>query len=88
MKSLLSPRFLRFLAAPMALPLLLACSPKVYLIDRQTVLEEEAAGEWPDFEKLLIEKATKKGPTPFAKSDVQANQSRIYNVLNGELGGQ
>jgi hypothetical protein len=64
---------------------LVACSPKVYLVDRQTVLEDEAAGEWPDFEKELIHKAKATGPTPFAKVNNGAKKERLYHVLNGEL---
>jgi hypothetical protein len=47
--------------------LLSACAPKIYVIDRQTVLEEEAAGDWPQFEKEVIERAKKQGPTPLSK---------------------
>jgi hypothetical protein len=62
-----------------------ACSPKVYLIDRQTILEEEAAGEWPDFQKELLEKTKSDGPTPFVKTQNNAEKNRLYHVLNGEL---
>jgi hypothetical protein len=62
-----------------------ACSPKIYLIDRQTVLEDEAASEWPEFEKDLLEKSKAIGPTPFAKTNNTARKERLYNVLNGEL---
>ena len=67
---------------------LFACSPKVYLIDRQTVLEDEAAGEWPDFEKELIEKLKAQGPTPFVKTENSIKKERLYQVLNGELTSQ
>jgi hypothetical protein len=61
------------------------CSPKIYLIDRQTVLEEEAAGEWPEFEKEWLEKSKSQGPTPFPKAEMNARDRRHYHVLNGEL---
>lgn len=64
------------------------CSPKIYLIDRQTVLEDEAAGEWPDFEKEMIEKSKAQGPTPFVKTANNAKKERLYNVLSGELTSQ
>jgi hypothetical protein len=60
------------------------CAPKVYLNDRQTVLEEEAAGEWPEFEKELLEKSKSQGPTPFSKADSQSRNNHLYQVLNGE----
>jgi hypothetical protein len=62
-----------------------SCALKVFLNDRQTVLEDEAAGEWPDFEKDLLEKSLSSGPTPFPKTDLSAKNSRLYQVLNGEL---
>lgn len=63
----------------------IGCSPKVYLIDRHTVMEEEAAGEWPDFEKSLLETSSKMAPTPFKKTEISGDQKKLYQVLNGEL---
>lgn len=65
-----------------------ACSPKVYLVDRQTVLEDEAAGEWPDFEKELLDKSKAPGPTPFSKTENSAQKNRLFQVLNGEMTSQ
>ena len=65
-----------------------ACAPKIYVVDRQTVLEEEAAGEWPQFEKDLVRKSKAQGPTPFTKTPMNASRSRLYNVLNGEVTSQ
>ncbi len=61
------------------------CSPKIYVIDRQTVLEEEAAGEWPQFEKAIMQKSATGEATPFETVPVNARKRRLYNVLNGEL---
>lgn len=61
------------------------CSPKVYVIDNQTVLEEEAAGQWPQFEKQIIDKAKAKGPTPISQVPLDAHRERLYNVMNGEM---
>ena len=62
-----------------------ACSPKVYVIDNQTVLEEEAAGQWPQFEKQIIDKAKAKGATPISQVPSDAHRERLYNVMNGEM---
>lgn len=62
-----------------------ACSPKFYLVDRQTVLEDEAAGEWPDFEKQIIQGSLASEPTPFPTVAESAREARLYNILNGEL---
>jgi hypothetical protein len=67
--------------------LLMACAPKIYIIDRQTVLEQEAAGEWPQFEKEIVAKSLASGPTAFPKVPVTTAKKRLYQVLNGELVG-
>ena len=64
---------------------LTACSPKIYVIDRHTIMEEEAAGEWPEFEKELLNRSQAQGPTPFAEIADGAEKSRLYNVLNSEM---
>ena len=61
------------------------CSPKVYVIDNQTVLEEEAAGQWPQFEKQIIDKVKAKGATPISQVPPDAHRERLYNVMNGEM---
>ena len=64
---------------------LTACSPKIYLVDRQTALEEEAAGEWPEFENDLLNQSKATGPTLFPKTANSEKTDRLYNVLNGEV---
>ena len=68
-----------------AVPFLGACSPTIYVVDRHTVLEDEAAGEWPDFEKQMKTGSTQPLPVPFSKTAVNARRKRLYNVLDGEL---
>lgn len=69
------------------LPLLMfgGCSLKpsvdVVLIDRQTVMESEAAGEWPQVEKRL---RLNKGPIPLRDVNDSARQNEAFRVLNGE----
>ncbi len=65
-----------------------SCAPKVYIIDRQTVLQEQAAGEWPEFEKTLLPKIKHKKTVKFSKSSEAENKKdqRLYRVLNGEMG--
>lgn len=62
-----------------------ACTAKIYIIDRHTIMEDEAAGDWPEFEKDLMEKSKAKGPTPFQTAAVNEKKKRLYNVLNGEM---
>lgn len=61
------------------------CSPKIYVIDRQTVFEEESAGSWPSFDQALIDAAKKPGPTAFAKVPKSARRERLFSVLNGTM---
>lgn len=62
-----------------------ACAPQIYVVDRHTVLEEEAAGEWPDFERNALERSTQSGPIPFRKTPAGPKKKRLYNTLNGEM---
>ncbi len=64
---------------------LASCAPNIYVQDRHTILEDEAAGEWPDFEKDLVTKSKESGPTAFQKLPANEKKKRLYNVLNGEL---
>ncbi len=60
------------------------CAAKVYMLDRQTVLEEEAAGEWPEMEARLRKQAKVQGATAFPAVEQSAAKKRRYSVLNGE----
>jgi len=66
----------------------MSCTPKVYIIDRQTVLQEQAAGEWPDFEESLTQNLKKKNPVPLPKTSTNENEKnqKLYKVLNSEMG--
>lgn len=65
--------------------LLSACAPKIYVVDRQTVLEEEAAGSWPQFEQELLKKSIAATPTAFSQIPLNKKRARLLNILNGEL---
>ncbi len=68
--------------------LLFGCAPKIYVIDRQSVFEQESAGEWPQFEKEITSKSVATGPASFGKVPVTEKEARLYKVLNGELVAQ
>lgn len=72
----------------LAILFLPACAIKVYLVDRQTVLEDEAAGEWPEFEKQIMSRSLACAPEPFPVVAQSPNKARLFNVLNGELTGE
>jgi hypothetical protein len=67
---------------------LTACTPKIYVVDRQTVLEEEAAGRWPKFEEKLLDHSRGKGPTPFASVPMSSKRAKLYRVLNAPITGE
>ncbi len=73
------------LALPLSCWFFTACTPKIYLMDRHTILEDEAAGEWPDFDAKVHGQAADKGPVPFSKIPPGQSEERLYNVLNGEM---
>lgn len=51
----------------------------VVLVDRHTVMESEAAGEWPQLEQRL-----KKGPVPLRDVNDSRRRARAFRVLDGE----
>ncbi|MCB0391484.1 MAG: hypothetical protein KDD58_09340 [Bdellovibrionales bacterium] len=63
-----------------------ACaSPRIYIIDRQTVMEAEASGHWPQIDVQALRKGQKAGATFFPKSQNLKKEARLQNVLNGEI---
>lgn len=64
--------------------------PDVYLVDRQTLMEADASGEWPEIEQRLVElgienaEGIKTGPEPFAGEQDRLSEQTSYGVLNAE----
>lgn len=42
--------------------LVMSCAPKIYFVDKPSLLQEEAAGEWPDVEASIRRRTL--DPTP------------------------
>lgn len=59
--------------------------PDVYLIDRHTVMESEASGEWPELEKRFLNESISKGPTNLAKEPYDERKKKAFRVLNAEM---
>ena len=59
--------------------------PDVYLIDRHTVMEAEASGEWPKLDERFRQQVPLKGPTALAKEPSSKRRDRAFRVLNGEF---
>ncbi len=79
----------RWLSLPLISLTLTGCislSPEVYLVDRHTVMESEAAGEWPAMERRFIEAGRHAGPVPLAEDPLMSTRrERAFRVLNGEF---
>lgn len=58
--------------------------PDVYLVDRHTLMEADAAGEWPELENRLREQAIKTGSEPYAGIDEQLDEQAGFRALNAE----
>lgn len=56
-------------------------SVDVVLIDRHTVMESEAAGEWPQVQKRL---RLNKGPIALRDVNDSTRKKQAFGVLNGE----
>lgn len=58
--------------------------PDVYLVDRHTLMEADAAGEWPELEARLQTQAIKQGSEPYAGIDEQLDDQAGFRALNAE----
>ena len=58
--------------------------PNVYLVDRHTIMESEASGEWPEMERRFIDASLSAGPVALEK-DSSEKETRAHILLNAEL---
>ena len=59
--------------------------PDIYLVDRHTVMEAEASGEWPKLEQRLRKDALQMGTTDLAKEPDNQRRERAFRTLNAEF---
>lgn len=59
--------------------------PDIYLVDRHTVMEVEASGEWPELEQRFLSNSVNKGPVNLAKEPNEKRQDKAFNMLNSEF---
>jgi len=57
--------------------------PDVYLVDRHTVMEADAAGDWPQLEERLRADLNK-GPQPFTGLDERLEQEAAFQLLDDD----
>lgn len=58
--------------------------PDVYLVDRHTLMEADAAGEWPELDARLHQQAIKEGSEPYAGINEQLDEQTGFQALNAE----
>ena len=64
--------------------LMTACVPDIYLIDRQTVLEIQASGEWPELDQKYRDAAFKSGPAALEKTRDAVNSREIFTMTHDD----
>ncbi len=58
-----------------------ACAPKVYLVDRQTVLEVQSSGDWPELDRAATASAMEPGPKALRKTSDTPDKRAALRVL-------
>lgn len=64
--------------------LLAACVPDVYLIDRQTVLETQASGQWPELDRVFYEQVLSSGPAPLEKTADRQESRQLFQMTHAD----
>lgn len=67
-----------------AAALLSGCAPTLYVVDRPILLEEQAAGEWPDLEKESESQAASHKPVQLMPQQMERGGERVLQTLEGE----
>lgn len=67
------------------LPSLGACIPDVYLIDRQTVLELEASGDWQELDAQFQKDTLSQGPIPLEETNDTVASRQIFTMTHADL---
>lgn len=61
-----------------------ACVPDVYLIDRQTVLELEASGDWQELDQAYQKQSLSAGPQPLESTSDQVEERQIFSMTHSD----
>ncbi len=61
-----------------------ACVPDVYLIDRQTVLELEASGDWQELDAAFHKQQLSAGPLPLESTSDRVEQRQIFSMTHSD----
>lgn len=80
-KTLLNQRMKILSLAVVCLSVFAACAPKVYVIDRASILEEESGGEWPSIDEAQRKKMLKTSPSPQKSSSKTGAKEKLTRIL-------
>jgi hypothetical protein len=69
---------------PATIVLQTSCSPSVYLIDRQTVLELEASGDWKELDETFHKQEMAAGPIPTEKTREKVERRQVFNMTHAD----
>lgn len=58
---------------------------EIYQIDRHSIMEDEASGEWPALDKKFFKTSQAKGAQFFPKEENSKRKQKVFTVLNGEF---
>ena len=75
-------RSLTFYVVSLGLLLLPACAPKIYVIDRPTLMEEESGGDWPDLQQNISARMLKKSPAALKTDESSEVQKKLTRNLS------
>ncbi|MCB0541608.1 MAG: hypothetical protein KDE33_29145 [Bacteroidetes bacterium] len=62
-----------------------SCAPKVYIIDQRTVIEEDASGDWPEFNEISQKNQKKEGVIFYKNDEDNQKKKRVLNLINDEF---
>jgi len=54
-------------------------------VDRHTIMEEDASGEWTDLEQKFMEDSLNPGPEPYEQIPESQKKKRVYSILDSDL---
>ncbi len=61
-----------------------ACVPDIYLIDRQTVLELEASGAWPELDQKFKAQLQSASPVSLEEAGPKVEQRKLFRMTHAD----
>jgi hypothetical protein len=80
----LSKRLMGTLSTTISIVFFAACSPSINLIDRQTILELEASGEWQELDQKFQDKELSSGPLPTSKTRERESANKTLRMTHAD----